>query len=69
MAQVQARPLNLNDLCCEAVAQFGDDFERIEQYVTDRLSQLPRDSREALLRDVLAILRYEPPLARDMTRM
>jgi hypothetical protein len=41
--------------------QFGDDWRRIERYVTDRVSQLPRDEQEALRQDVRMMLRLQPP--------
>jgi hypothetical protein len=51
----------LGDLCRQAAVQFADDWRRIERYVTERVSQLPREEQEALRQDVLMMLRLQPP--------
>jgi hypothetical protein len=56
------RPIEaLGDLCREAAIQLGDDWRGIERYVTDRVSRLPVAQRQALLKDVLMTLRFQPP--------
>jgi len=50
----------LGDLCRQAAAQFGDDWCRIERYVTDRVGELPREEQEALRQDVRMMLRSQP---------
>jgi len=62
LPQAPRRPLTLETLCVEAVALFGDDWPSIEQYVDDRLSELPAATRQALLQDVSAILNYRVPI-------
>ncbi len=61
MGQPGRRIDALGDLCREAAVQCGDDWRRIERYVTDRVSQWPREEQEALRHDVLMTLRFEPP--------
>jgi hypothetical protein len=56
--------LTLDDLCCEAVARCGDDWQQIERYVATRLRQLPRRRRQALVADVSRILQEKPPADR-----
>ncbi len=56
-----ARKIDLDMLCREAVRTCGDDWHKIENYVTDRLSRMPRGERDTVLDGVSKILRYEPP--------
>ena len=61
MAQPRRQIEALGDLCREAAVEFGDDWRGIERYVTDRVSRLPVEQRQALLEDVLMTLRFQPP--------
>ena len=68
MAQTQRPTLSLQELCREAVVRCGDDWQRIEHYVAVALRALPLNRREALLQDMLRILRYRPPPDVETTR-
>ena len=68
MAQSQRPASTLQELCSEAVARCGDDWQRIERYVAVALCELPLDRREALLQDISRILRYRPPPDAGMPR-
>jgi hypothetical protein len=61
LAQARRQLEALGDLCTEAAIQLGDDWRGIERYVTDRVSRLPVEQRQALLEDVLMTLRFQPP--------
>lgn len=61
MAQPRRQIEALADLCQEAAIRLGDDWRGIERYVTDRVSRLPVEQRQALLEDVLMTLRFQPP--------
>lgn len=49
------------DFCREAVLQYGDDWRRIERYVNESVSRLPRAERDALRHDIFMTLSFEPP--------
>jgi hypothetical protein len=61
LAQPRRQIEALGDLCHEAAIRLGDDWREIERYVTDRVSRLPVEQRQALLEDVLMTLRFQPP--------
>jgi hypothetical protein len=53
--------VDFDGLCQEAVRACGDDWHKIENYVTGRLSRMPPEERDAVLNGVSKILCYEPP--------
>ena len=55
-----ARKIDLEMLCREAVRTCGDDWHKIENYVTGRLGRMPPEERDAVLDGVSKILCYEP---------
>jgi hypothetical protein len=51
----------LADLCNEAVALHGSNWEAIEQYVSDRLREMRPDERNHLMQKVQQILEFRAP--------
>lgn len=64
MGQQGKRLDTFGDFCREAVLQCGDDWRRIERYVNECVSRLPREEQDALRHDIFMTLRFEPPQRR-----
>lgn len=54
-------PISLAELCQEAVDRFGDDWLRIQSYVTECIALLPEDDRERLTDEVGRLLSFSAP--------
>lgn len=52
---------SLAELCNEAVALHGSDWEAIEKYVADRLQDMSADDRSSVMRDIESMLNFEVP--------
>lgn len=54
-------PASLAELCQEAVERFGDDWARIQAYVTERIALMPGDDQKRLADDVDRLLAFCAP--------
>ncbi|MGP0060634.1 MAG: hypothetical protein ACLPID_15235 [Beijerinckiaceae bacterium] len=51
----------IQQLCLEAVKQFGPNAREIIEFVKARISEMNEDDRRDLERDVDLLLSFEPP--------
>lgn len=55
------RKPNLLALCCEAVAEHGEDIRAVERHVDRRLGAMDEAERGRFVQTVEEILRFKPP--------
>ena len=56
-----SRTATLAELCHEAVQRLGDDWERIQAYVTERIAHMPGEDLKRLIEDVDRLLVFCAP--------
>jgi hypothetical protein len=54
-------PSSLAELCQEAVERFGDDWQSIQAYMTEHLSQIAAGERKMLSKEIEQTLRFHAP--------
>ena len=55
------RITTLADICHEAVQRFGDDWARVQAYVTERIALMPGDEQKKLTDDIGRLLAFRSP--------
>jgi hypothetical protein len=62
MAEQESTAKRLSGICQQAAEAHGDDWQRVERSVRERIQALPPSERTAFFEDLSRMLRYEPPL-------